>query len=276
MTELLTRLQFPIPHSCIRFNRRNFRAVTNGYIALSNASSAAATGNNWQTNFSIATDRNIVAAYFDDLTTNPNTSTQAQLDNSLRYYITPGSPGTRQVIVEWYKMTFFGLLGPELYFQVVLDETDNSISFKYGNMQLYNGTQDIRWTYAAGISGAFVAAIPTPGQVFQQQFENTTAFDNINGPATDCGANGLMISPEPRSTIKLTPGFYSGYTPPTPTAPSMTMRPELSRVPSLTAFRTNIAWNTRPRKNLFTSRKQQHQLRLFAADVSMPGCVVYL
>ena len=236
-----------------------FRVCGNGYIVLGNALSPDGSQPQWVTSFPLTTNRNVVAAFFDDLTTGNNLGTQADLDNSMRYLISAGAPGTRKITVEWYKMTLFGLQGPELYFQIVLDEADNSISLKYGNMQLYNGTQDIRWTYAAGLSGAFVAENPKPGQVLQQQYENRAAFDYLNGTGANVGANGLMISPEPRSNIKLTPGPNTAYSAPPTTPPGNDDYAGSIPLPSLTAFPTNIAWNdlypSPPGStNLFTTR----------------------
>jgi hypothetical protein len=59
------------------------------------------------------------------------------------YYKFNGTVAT----IEWFNTTPFGLNGPQLFFQVVLDGSDNSIYFKYGNMQLYNGTQNVRYSY---------------------------------------------------------------------------------------------------------------------------------
>lgn len=245
------------------------RASSNGYISLQNGLSSTTIGtgdyyntfNNRGSSASTVTGgtgltaRNVIAPFFEDLTTNPNSGGQTTLDNSMRYVITGTTPN-RKLIIEWYKMTFFGLAGPELYWQVVLNESDQSIEFKYGNMQLFNGTQNIRWSYTCGIGGSLVSANPAPGQVFTLQYVNTTAFSN-NAPSCNLAGNGLAECPEPRSTYKFTPGTYTAPSPFTPvvSAPANDNPGGAIALTSFSSFPTNIAWDhTTNRSNYFSTR----------------------
>ena len=194
--------------------------------------------------------RNVIAPFYDDL----NKATP------VIYYKISGT----KVIAEWFNTTFFGLSGPQLYFQAVLDAADQSITFNYGNMQLYNGTQNIRYSYTSGISGSFIQPIPQPGQVMQQQYENTRFFTHENAGTSNWGANGLSISPEPRSSIKFTPGTYISIAVPAQTAPANDEPAGAILRPSLPGFPSNIAWdNGTNTSNLFTTR--------FATNTASPA-----
>jgi hypothetical protein len=232
----------------------------NGYIALNNAFATYVSASSWDNTLSPVNNgfagtfdpnkRNVIAPFYDDL----NKATP------VIYYKVSG----QKVTVEWYNTTFFGLSGPQLYFQAVLDGADQSITFNYGNMQLYNGTQNIRYSYTSGISGAFVAPIPQAGQVMQQQYENTNFFTHENGGTASWGANGLSISPEPRSSIKFTPGAYVPVPAPMEIAPVNDEPLTAILRPALAAFPNNIAWdNGTNTSNLFTTR--------FATNTATPA-----
>ena len=236
-----------------------FRAITNGFMVLATSKNPSISAANyyydWDSGLPQSVNKNMVAPFMDDLTTNPDNNSIPTLDSSMRYFISPGAPGFRTITVEWYRMTLFGLAGPELYFQVVLNENGNTIKFNYGNMQCYNGTHDIRWTYVTGLGGRFLQPDPKAGQMLIQQFENTTAFSHNNGAVVNSGANGLSIAPEPRSSILFTPGTPAAVIAPVPTQPSNDNYGAAIPLEALTVFPTNIAWNnTLNVSNLFSSR----------------------
>lgn len=233
----------------------------NGYIVLNNGYATFATETSWDNTLSPvsnggtsgaigANKRNVITPFYDDLNkTSP-----------VIYYKVAGT----KVIVEWFNTTFFALTGPQLYYQVVLDGADQSITFNYGNMQLYNGTQNIRYSYTCGISGGFINSVPKPGQIMQQQYENTTYFTHENGLAANWGANGLSISPTPRSSIKFTPGTYVPVAPPANTPPANDEPTGAILRPALVSFPSNIAWDTITNtSNLFTTR--------FATNTATPA-----
>lgn len=233
----------------------------NGYISLHNAYATYVSENSWDNTLAAISNghstgviggdkRNIIAPFYDDL----NKITP------VIYYSIAGS----KVTVEWFNTTVFGLTGPQLYFQVVLDGSDQSITFNYGNMQLYNGTQNIRYSYTSGISGGFINAIPKPGQIMQQQYENTASFTHENGLTANWGANGLSISPMPRSSIKFTPGTYVPVAPPANLPPANDEPAGAILRPALASFPSNIAWDTITNtSNLFTTR--------FATNTATPA-----
>jgi len=233
-----------------------FRASTNGNMQLQTA--AAAPNSSTFTN-QLNTQNNVLAVFWEDLTTNPNSGGTATLDNCMRYKIGSGTAGTRQIIAEWYKMTQFGNAGPELYFQIILDENDNSITYNYGNMQMFNGTVNLRYTYSMGMNGGFISPFPQQGEVFANQYENTTAFSQYNVMNSAIAANALSMSPAPRSSYKFTPGTYVAPSPfdPVVSAPTNDNVAGAINVTPLLAFPSNIAWNTTEvpnRSNYYTLR----------------------
>ncbi len=221
----------------------------NGYIVLNNGLYTYTSASSWDNTLSADNSggafdpnkRNVIAPFYDDLNkTSP-----------VIYYKTAGT----QFIAEWFNTTFYGLAGPQLYYQVVLDAADQSITFNYGDMQLYNGTQNIRYSYTCGISGSFVQTPVQAGQVMQQQFENSTFFTHENNARANWGANGLAISPEPHSSIKFTPGTYVSVAAPAATPPANDEPAGAITLPALLNFPSNIAWDyINNRSNLYSTR----------------------
>jgi hypothetical protein len=103
---------------------------------------------------------------------------------------------------------------------VVLDESDNSITFNYGKIQGFNGTGNFIYSYSCGLGGLLVNGNPNPGQALAMQYENSTAFSHNFVQTGNAGSNALKILPEANSSIKFTPGTYAGFSPPAATAPS--------------------------------------------------------
>lgn len=237
-----------------------FRINANGFLQLETATYTTTTGSSWDNtlasfNGGVGTPdinkRNVIAPFYDD----------HNKPSPVIFYKISGNVAT----IEWFNTTHFGLSGPQMYFQVVLDGNDESITFNYGDMQLYNGTQNIRYAYTCGISGGFISGTPQPGEIMQQQYENTTIFTNENSTRANHGANGLAISPEPRSRIKFTPGVYVAAPAPLPSAPSNDESGGAALIPALSAFPSNIAWNNSlMQSNLFTTR--------YATSSAQPFC----
>jgi len=230
-----------------------FTIHTNGMIILNNGNYTYTTASNWDNTLGAFSaggtpdinKRNVIAPFYDDL----NKATP------VIYHKIVGNVAT----IEWFNTTFFGLSGPQMFYQIVLDGSDNSITFNYGNMQLYNGTQNIRYAYTCGLSGAFIQVPAQAGQIFQQQYENTTFFTHENSTVSNRGANGLAISPEPRSSIKFTPGTYVPVAAPSATAPANDDFASAISRPALTSFPSNIAWdNGTNTTNLYTTRFSTH------------------
>lgn len=232
-----------------------FRISTNGHIQLQTAGGAtSATG--VTNNFTDANLLNVVAPFWDDLIATPNNAPGAQ--NNIRYKITGTAPN-RVVLVDWTNMTAFGAAGSQLFFQIQMTEATNEIRFNYGDMQMYNGTANHRWTYSLGLKGRYASSQPSAGQIFANLYEKTDKFSHEQCQLANYGANGLPISPEPRSSYVFTPGVYPGYTIPGATAPANDNVAGAIIRPSLSAFPTNIAWdNGSNTTNLYTTRYATH------------------
>jgi|GEM_PF-878916 len=229
-----------------------FRVSTNGNIQLQTAGGATANttfANSW----SDATTLNVIAPFWEDLVANPTTAVGA--NNSIRYLITGTAPN-RTVTIEWANMSVFGALGAaSLAFQVRLVESNNSIIIEYGDNQMFNGTVERRYSYSMGLKGRYTTAYPTAGQVFAQRFENYNLFGHIGTQFLNLGANGLAVSPEPRTRYTFTPGAYVAPAAPTPTAPSNDSPGGAEAITSLSVFPSNIAWNQPDAKpRVYTTR----------------------
>ncbi|MBL8000973.1 MAG: hypothetical protein JNL05_03335, partial [Flavobacteriales bacterium] len=159
-----------------------------------------------------------IAPFHENIQAFPNTT--AGNSNRIRYQINGLNPGQRQLIIEWNDLVGESAMGSSFTFQAVLDENDNSITFNYGQMSGVTVSRDCRYSYGVGLSGGFLELPPRPGQIFQQQYENSTAFGHGFTSVTEQGANGLSSIPESFSRLKLTPGTYPGFTPPSPVAPA--------------------------------------------------------
>jgi hypothetical protein len=229
-----------------------FRISTNGNIQLQTA--AAATGSTaFTNNLADISARNVIAPFWDDLTSNPNSAAGAQ--NSTRYRI-DGTAPNRTLIVEWANYTVFGAAGPQLSFQLEMEEATGVIRINYGDIQLFNGTNDHRYSYSCGLNGSFNTPIPSPGQVLALTYENSNYWSHVQTQLANYGANGLLESPEPRSRYTFTPG--PGYVlPPIPTltAPSNDDAASAEPITALSAFPTNVSWNVPQNKSrIYTTR----------------------
>jgi len=232
-----------------------FRISTNGNIQLQTA--GGATGSTAFTNgYTDANLLNVLAPFWDDLISTPNSVAGAQ--NNIRYKITGTTPN-RIVLVDWTNMTAFGAAGSQLFFQVEMNEATGAIRYNYGDMQMFNGTANHRWTYSLGLKGRYASAQPSAGQIFANLYENTDKFSHEQGQLANYGANGLVISPAPRSSYVFTPGVYPGYTIPGATPPSNDNIAGVIDRPSLSTFPSNIAWdNGTNTTNLYSTRYATH------------------
>jgi len=219
-----------------------FQVSTNGWMKLVSASSPATTLSNYTNVFGGGAIPNIVAPFWDDLSTNPNSGGVTTLNACTKYQIN-GAIGSRQIIAEWSNYTVYGAAGPQLNFQVVLNESDNSISINYGLFQGFNGTNNHRYTYSVGLGGLIVNAFPLPGQVLALQYENSSAFSNQFAAYSNVGANGLMSIPSCNTSILFKPGTYGGFSPPVQNPPTNDEYTGAVTIPALTAFPANLCGN---------------------------------
>ena len=222
-----------------------FSMCSNGWVKLNSTLSPATTL--FSFNNLLNSIPNIIAPFWDDLSTNPNLGNQAgdlaRLQAAMKYKVIGTTAGSRQIVIEWNNMTVFGAAGPQLNFQVILDETNNSIKMNYGLFQAFNGTNNNRYTYSVGLSGRLLNTNPLAGQVFAQQYENTNAFSNSGTVSSAMGANGLLRAPECNSTLTFVPGVYGGFTPPSNNPPANDEAVTAITIPALTSFPSNLCGN---------------------------------
>ncbi len=180
-----------------------FYATSNGWMTFNTAQTSAA-----YTNDLTATGQNnVLAPFWDDLVLQGNNL--ANKDNSMKYKVDGvlGS-GSAVITVEWAEMERLSFGDPNMNFQVVLREVDNSIEFNYGTMQLFNGnTNGATFTYSVGMNGTSPSTATTPNRLIQQ-FTDSANF----GTASQ---TNLRLSPACNSQIRFVPAAaYSGGTAP--------------------------------------------------------------
>jgi len=224
-----------------------FRVHTNGFLQLENGTPLGLPLGARENNFSNKEFINVITPFWEDLTVfgyNPGNpaGSAANRDLSIRYRIT-GIVPNRILTVEYARMTINGFAGPDISFQIILDESTNSIVFNYGAMQLFYGTQNLRYSYSCGIKGRYNQSYPAIGQVFAQQIENIALFGNQETQVANLGANGHAISPLPRTRLTFTPGVYTPPAPPLPLAPGNDDIVFSETVPNTSVYPPNIAYD---------------------------------
>ncbi len=188
----------------------NFLLGVNGFITLntattSNGAVSAPYGyNNGNLSGGSPTSPLVIAPFYEDITCQGQQSNLlSNLDNSIKYKTT-GSVGSRVLTVEWIGMETFNTAGPNLNFQLKIYEGTNIIEFIYGNMDGFDGTFNLVYSYSVGISASAVSTTPQNGEFFDQDTANTRSFGSI-------AASQLTGIPECYSRIRLTPGNYTPY-----------------------------------------------------------------
>ncbi|MEI6881264.1 MAG: hypothetical protein WCK82_08040, partial [Bacteroidota bacterium] len=187
-----------------------FYASSNGFMSLdTTVLSGSLSGD-----LTAAGQNNVIAPFWDDLVIKGNSL--ANLNVSMRYKIigTLGS-GNADIVVEWAEMERYVFPAPNMGFQVVLHESNNTIEINYGNMLLYDGSSNTTvYTYGTGINGSS----PTTASLNQRmvlQNTNTTYF--TTGSQVNLGE-----SPACNSQYVFTPAssYTIGTAPVTTAAPS--------------------------------------------------------
>ncbi len=165
-----------------------FYATSNGWLTFGTAQ----TSSTYINDLTSTGQNNVLAPFWDDLVIKGNLL--ANKDISMRYQIigTLGS-GSADIVIEWAEMEKFNYGDPNLNFQVVLHEADNSIDFNYGNMQLFNGatqnTSNGYYTYSVGMNGSVPSTNATTSRIMLQNYNNynfsATAQNSLTG-SPDC------------------------------------------------------------------------------------------
>ena len=173
-----------------------FYATSNGWMTFNTAQTSATYINNL-----ISTGQNnVLAPFWDDMVIQGNSL--ANLNTSMKYKVigTLGS-GSADIVIEWAEMEKFLYSDPNLNFQVVLHESDNSIDFNYGNMQLFNGASNNTtygyWTYTVGMNKTSPSTATFLNRMILQ-YANSANF----GTASN---NTLKGSPDCNSQLRFVP-----------------------------------------------------------------------
>ncbi|WP_395051905.1 GEVED domain-containing protein, partial [Flavobacterium sp.] len=180
-----------------------FYATSNGWMTFNTPQTSATFTND----LTSTGQNNVLAPFWDDLVIQGNNI--ANKDTSMKYKIvgTLGS-GTADIILEWAEMEKFTFGDPNLNFQIILHESDNSIDFNYGTMQLFSGANNgIAWSYSVGLNGTSPANATFANRAILQ-FENSANFATTT-------QNSLKSSPSCNSQIRFVPAatFTSGVAP---------------------------------------------------------------
>jgi hypothetical protein len=240
-----------------------FVATTNGWMTF-NTSNTATTFSNDLTSTSQV---NVLAPFWEDLVIKGNLL--ANKDISMRYQVVGilGS-GTADIIIEWAEMERFGYGDPNINFQVVLHEADNSIDFNYGNFQMFNGATNpgtSTWTCSIGMNG------PTPGtnstdQRIILQAENKNFFGSTS-------QNSLGYSIACNSQYRFVPSasFATGSTPTSGSYINSTFVPSNNEVAGAIALSVNGSPCTSNCGNIYSSKNATATSAITACSAATPG-----
>ncbi|MBK6837842.1 MAG: T9SS type A sorting domain-containing protein [Bacteroidetes bacterium] len=186
------------------------KACTNGWLTFNTASTATDYLNNIGS--SSTSLRAIVAPFWEDLVCQGNPGTTAGLNACMKYEIvgTLGS-GSAQIICEWIGMETYNNAGPNLNFQVVLDENGNTITFNYGTMEGFNGSSNFGFAYSVGLNGWTFTSPTTYTDLMALRDEYTTNFDYTPATSSNSGLNAKTYIPLCNSQYVFSPiGSYAG------------------------------------------------------------------
>jgi hypothetical protein len=191
----------------------------NGIVANSNGSMTLDTTSKPTGAYgSLTTNTRILAPYATDLVLKGNLFANANA--SMRYRIdgTLGS-GSAVIIVEWAEMEGFGFTNPNLNFQVVLRESDNSIEYNYGQMQRYDGGANnsgtVSTSLAIGLNG-FNSGTNSLNERMILQRSNTNYFASVGNNAN---ISAMLLTPACNSQLRYVPASaYTGTDPGAPVA----------------------------------------------------------
>ncbi len=188
----------------------NFYATSNGTLMFSGGTTFS-TGTAYSVLTSNTKNR-MLAPYWTDLVIKANST--ANLNASMKYKVNGvlGS-GTADIIIEWAEMEGYLFTPPNLNFQVVLHESDNSIDYNYGNMQRYDGSADGPTSFSTLLGIGLTGLTPANGTLSDRmilQRANTSFFGTTSQSA-------LLLTPECNSQLRFVPAAaYTGTDPGAP------------------------------------------------------------
>lgn len=188
----------------------NFYATSNGTLMLSGGTTSS-TGTSYG-DLTSNTKNRMLAPYWSDLVIRGNLL--ANLNASMKYRVigTLGS-GSADIVIEWAEMEGFQFASPNLNFQVVLHEADNSIDYNYGNMQRYDGSANSIGTISTVLAVGLTGLTPSNGTLNDRmilQRANTSYFATASQTA-------LLLTPDCNSQLRFVPAAtYTGTDPGAP------------------------------------------------------------
>jgi hypothetical protein len=239
-----------------------FVATTNGWMTFNTAN----TSNTYTNDLTSTGQVNVLAPFWEDLVIKGNLF--ANKDISMRYQVigTLGS-GTADIIIEWAEMERFSYGDPNINFQVVLHEADNSIDFNYGNFQMFNGaTNTINpWTYSIGMNGPTPSTISTDQRIVLQA-ENKNFFGSTS-------QNSLGYSIACNSQYRFVPSasFATGSTPTSGSYINSTFVPSNNEVAGAIALSVNGSPCTSNCGNIYSSKNATATSGITACSATTPG-----
>ncbi len=239
-----------------------FIATSNGWMTFNTSN----TSNQWTNNLG-STDFNVLAPFWDDLVIRGDDINNK--DVSMRYQIigTLGS-GTADIVIEWAEMERFQYGDPNINFQVVLHEADNSIDFNYGNFQMFNGATNPStqtWTYSVGMNGPTPATASTDQRIILQA-ENSTFFNATS-------QNSLGYSLQCNSQYRFVPStsFNAGSAPTSGSFFGSTFAPANNEVAGSIGIAVNNAPCTSNCGNIYTSKNATATPGITACSAAITG-----
>ncbi len=238
-----------------------FVATTNGWMTFNTSN----TNTTYTNDLTGSTNTNVLAPLWDDLVIKGTDI--ANKDLSMRYQIvgTLGS-GSADIIIEWAEMERYLYGDPNVNFQIVLHESDNSIDYNYGNFQMFNGaTNGSTWSYSVGLNGTAPATNSTDQRIILQA-ENSNYFNSTL-------QNSLAYSILCNSQIKFSPSvsFNSGSAPTSGSFTASTFAPANNETAGAITLSVNGSPCTSNCGNIYSSKNATSTNGMAACTATTPG-----
>jgi hypothetical protein len=238
-----------------------FVATTNGWMTFNTSS----TNSTFTNDLTSSANTNVLAPLWEDLVIRG--TNLINKDVSMRYQVvgTLGS-GTADIIIEWAEMERFNYGDPNVNFQVVLHESDNSIDYNYGNFQMFNGaTNGTAWTYSIGMNGPTPATVSTDQRIILQA-ENSNFFNSSL-------QNSLGYSIECNSQFRFVPSttFSSGSAPTSGSFTASAFAPANNETAGAITLSVNGSPCTSNCGNIYSSKNATSTNGITACTATTPG-----
>ncbi len=238
-----------------------FVATTNGWMTFNTAN----TNTTYTNDLTSSINTNVLAPLWDDLVIKGTDI--ANKDLSMKYQIvgTLGS-GSADIIIEWAEMERYLYGDPNVNFQIVLHESDNSIDYNYGNFQMFNGaTNGSTWSYSVGLNGTAPATNSTDQRIILQA-ENSNYFNSTL-------QNSLAYSILCNSQIKFSPSvsFNSGSAPTSGSFTASTFAPVNNETAGAITLSVNGSPCTSNCGNIYSSKNATSTNGMAACTATTPG-----